>query len=480
MWDFGFLLCNERQWQQAAKGKISCKVPFRPGGSRTEEIFDRMVRWRPKRGGEERPGVAGGSAEVSVTWREFLQACQVVAKTEHMRSLRPSPVFDAATASPESLTCLLLEIWLSEIAEDIYTFRKLLDHWPEVDQLRDVHRDITNWLERAEGCLSRLSSSTYQPMDDSSFASLADMLTCDPGEFPSPGGPEQAIGGYWEKFNNEQKAALRRFFLVSGFSSKGYGLHLYQTWLLLVEVFSFEEYLDDKANFELRRNRVPDERAAATRHWYKTASLACNESREPLAPSRLPGRFSIRGDWFLAVAEGSRSDRLADLAVDVLSSRRANRTRLHLGLGLPVRDVVPTDDFGVMRTRMNVKSSDVLHDVLYRDLLAMGGKFLKGNENDSFFWGFRTGFANYDRQAVVVRRWIQRMFTWTIRFRFEQAWEWGGGFNAYDDLSEGKTCVVKGYASPHYFFAGLRALVADLKAAVPVSPSKGAPNSSPL
>src|SRR5205085_11463416 len=58
---------------------------------------------------------------------------------------------------------------------------------------------------------------------------------------------------------------------------------------------------------------------------------------DPTVPVGLPGHFSVRGDWFLAVAGGSRSGRLAERALDLLNSRRANYTRLKQGLGLPTR-----------------------------------------------------------------------------------------------------------------------------------------------
>lgn len=41
----------------------------------------------------------------------------------------------------------------------------------------------------------------------------------------------------------------------------------------------------------------------------------------------------MRGDWYLAVEGGSRSDRLADAALDILNSQRANIARFQYGLG---------------------------------------------------------------------------------------------------------------------------------------------------
>ena len=101
---------------------------------------------------------------------------------------------------------------------------------------------------------------------------------------------------------------------------------------------------------------------ASARHWYKTACLVCeadekqygNDAVVTRVPMRLPGHFSVRGDWYLAVAQGSRSNRLADLALDMLTSRKANRTRLHGGLGLPTRDLAEGRNAHFLRTRLTV------------------------------------------------------------------------------------------------------------------------------
>src|SRR5438132_14328650 len=55
-------------------------------------------------------------------------------------------------------------------------------------------------------------------------------------------------------------------------------------------------------------------------------------------PVGLPGKYTCRGDWFLAVARGSRSYRLGERAIDLLCTRRANIVRVQTGVGLPVRD----------------------------------------------------------------------------------------------------------------------------------------------
>ena len=121
----------------------------------------------------------------------------------------------------------------------------------------------------------------------------------------------------------------------------GSWIHLYKSWLLLAEVLNLSDFGEPARSLEFKP-RDADRTAVAARHWYKTAAAHSDEfdTNDPLLPLRLPGHFSVRGDWFLAVQEGSRSDRLADQALDLLSSRRANIARLQHGLGLPTRVTV--------------------------------------------------------------------------------------------------------------------------------------------
>jgi len=187
-------------------------------------------------------------------------------------------------------------------------------------------------------------------------------------------------------------------------------------------------------------------------------------------PVRLPGHFSARGDWFLATAKGSRSVRLAEQAIDLLSSRRGNRTRLQLGLGLPVRDVVPGKEIGKIRTGLTVSTSEEKFALSYENILEMGGTFFSEigdgsvGADDNFFWLFRTGLQDYDKQSVAVSRWLQKMFAWTVQLRFKEAHNWDGGFRAYDDLARGSTRVPERYLSWKDFFEYLKVFQADLMA----------------
>src|SRR5207253_6051294 len=123
----------------------------------------------------------------------------------------------------------------------------------------------------------------------------------------------------------------------------------FRAWLLLGDFITQARFPSENLRFTLppQSNRP---RAAAARHWYSTASIAYRKLGTGIAadspsgggsliPTRLPGRFSVRGDWDLAIAKGSLSTRLGERALDLLSSRRAQIERLRNGLGLPTRDV---------------------------------------------------------------------------------------------------------------------------------------------
>jgi hypothetical protein len=256
-------------------------------------------------------------------------------------------------------------------------------------------------------------------------------------------------------------------------------------------VLDFSKYQDPDHAFELRTDYQPTASAAASRHWYKTACTATakldsfRSSEGTLtakSPVRLPGRFSIRGDWFLGVAEGSRSYSLADRALDILTSRRANRTRLHLGLGLPVRDILAGPNVRRVRTRLLKLTPELtLQNLEYGELLDLGGTFspITGKKSKlssplpEFCWALRSAFGQFDRQSRVIQKWIHRMLTWTVRYRGENrsTWQPNPGFNAYDQILNGDLASVVKNKSFREFAAGLDVLIDDLDSATVGSPS---------
>ena len=194
---------------------------------------------------------------------------------------------------------------------------------------------------------------------------------------------------------------------------------LYRARLLLNSVLDPLRFKRDR--FRIRPGADPI-RAAASRHWYSTASGVVTEDESsggPLwTPLRLPGHFTIRGDWFLGVAHGSRSRRLGERAIDLLTSRRANITRMQMGVGLPVRGL-PTKldqngDWIDAEFRSPFFGEDAeghrrrlrLHDLLRLGRRPSLPHIFNENQDYCFYWLWRSGLQDYDRHSRIWSKWL--------------------------------------------------------------------------
>ena len=370
MWDFGFLLCRAALWEES-EAELTIFNERPKGGGKKErfksvrdvwENLPKAVKGEPRRGGE-RP-----------SWRCFLEACYQLAKEQTYSRSRPVSAFDVHVSASQALSCLILEVWASEI------FRK-------------------------GGTSERLALK------------------------------EQVAERRWERGANSEGLIqwLQR-----------YPLELFKAWLLLIEVLDIQGLTRAVKEGNIR-TREPDPMTVAVRHWYKTASLSVQKFSpdDPVVPVGLPGNFSVRGDWFLAVAGGSRSGRLADRAIDLLSSRRANFTRLKQGLGLPTRRLV-TEELRTCLVTLDY-GKDVPQDrprresrVWYDNLIKIGGplKDSQGFEPKDFHWFWRSGLANYHLQAKVWQDWLCQMVLWWDRMRYVERDRWVNGFKRYDTIIE--------------------------------------------
>lgn len=127
--------------------------------------------------------------------------------------------------------------------------------------------------------------------------------------------------------------------------------HRPSLFLTMIELASSCAHLEaDQHSFRVKEGAHLE--PVAERHWYSTASIVMQNSDKPYSILRLPGICSTRGDWHLSVASGSRSELLAHKALDILSSRQMALTRLHSGIGLPVRDILPNSQIGQALTSL--------------------------------------------------------------------------------------------------------------------------------
>jgi KaiC/GvpD/RAD55 family RecA-like ATPase len=204
---------------------------------------------------------------------------------------------------------------------------------------------------------------------------------------------------------------------------------LFAAWLLLEEVLSPAQFGGDGFQFKRRQGHI---HAVACRHWYSTASLlAAKHPNIQLVPMRLPGHYSTRGDWFLGVAAGSRSNRLGERAIDLLTSRRANIIRMQHGLGLPVRgwggekDETDWIDAEFRSPFPNYDSGAPRHFRLH-DIWSLGGGPAPGDGRpEEFFNLWRSRLRAYDQHSRIFAKWIKYVHeeeaaAWPPAPRFER------------------------------------------------------------
>jgi len=373
-WDFGFLMCRKSAWNAAHHKKVS--VPGKAGSGKTETTVGEILSSLPRTEGHlHNQPVIPSETQVSASmkrpsWRVFLGACEVVSLSSSLDAGR-SLAFDVGTVSEETFSCLVLEMWASEI----------MDH---------------------------LTPDTKKTFSD--FITNKNWHT-----------PEENASGLIEWLQNEQ-----------------YVIDLYMVWLLLVDLLPLSELANPMQPTRLVE-RAALKTAAASRQWYKSACqlLSRSPDPEPMEAVGLPGHFSTRGDWFLGVAVGSKSDLLADRVLDIFSSRRNNLTRLYSGIGLPTR-ILGTDEVtssGRMMTALTWKDTvGQARTVRYGPLVALGAPEADHDSKSDFCWLFRSSLKNYYNHARIFQRWNSRTILMWHQTKTEAGSEWRSGFALYDEI----------------------------------------------
>jgi hypothetical protein len=318
-WDFGFLMFLDSAWKAATKLGGQSVI--------TSDVFRNLQRQieEPVQGHQ---------------WRPFLEACVDVARCCDIMSFtdgKPLRPFGISPVRDETLSCLVLEIWASEI--------------------------------------SMITSETV-------FAKYRH---------------DHEIHG----FN----------YLIEQFEKQ-----LFKTWLLLTEVFSPSDFDKDVTLKTSGRGCSSAGSAVAERHWYATAAEVAGINLDGYRPAGLPGNYSMRGDWFLGVARGSRSYRMGERAIDLLTTRRGNIVRLQQGIGLPVRGCSPADAAELWTPIPWVgsgrKSAEFSYgpNVSYAELRNLGARDdLPGGDGrgrEGFNWLWRSRIEGYERDARLWRRWL--------------------------------------------------------------------------
>lgn len=407
MWDFGFLLCDAGLWNEYSNSAVD--------GAKSMKVYD-VWKALPRAG-----RVGEMSRRQTVGWGDFLRACDTIARKQP--DSKPGIfAFDIDVTAPETFSCLALEVWISECLEG--------NPPPEVQQAFNS----TRHEPYSYGLLHLLSD-----VDQKTWRDYREIVS------------KQAKTSEWVNARRPPPKVDTEWFRKA----------LYRALLLLKGVLGRkkEHSNDDQFNIEqhLIQPRVPESprklltrpSAVATRHWYSTAcAVQDSGTREALVPVALPGYRCIRGDWFLAIAKGSRSPRLGERGIDLLSSRRANMERLELGLGLPVRGDV-AKSMNSLRTRLNYElEKGGKEAVTMGDLRRLGAR-------DGVQWLWRSTMTDYDRHARLWHKWLCDVLF------YQEGWSnRESAFNDYDKAISG--------ASPHgysEFLTLCESLVESLRSA---------------
>ena len=397
-WDFGFLLCKGSAWTEAAgeelirQGKDEESLMEHLGCKYVKDVWDSLTQ-----AGD------GDKGKQPVSWFAFLAAGKRVAEHQSYKNPSVAHTFDFSVFSPETFPSLVLEIWASEIWKDYRTL------WDADSPRRAEMKALTN-----------------RPISRSveNVASLLRWLAPDRGK--------ELRTCLEERFGSERVET----------EEYGFSLQLYKTWLLLVEAIDFSELFPTLNAFSLDlKPRQVNSSVVAARHWYKTAchfneSISEQELEANWIPVRLPGHFSVRGDWFLTVAGGSRSSRLADRALDLLGSKRANITRLQEGIGLPVRSLVSEEE-GELHLSTRLVTLDGpnldgprLRALPYKHFLTIA----ETGDSRDFFWLWRSSFVGFNSGLRIWHRWLSQMVIWWRSKRLKYASSWTNGFHIYAQL----------------------------------------------
>ena len=378
LWDFGFLLARRDFWKDCGEASLPSRPTVReyskpetgkysrptPTTRDQISIAPRTVRdvWNTLcLPGHEIEGQPTSNDPMAVEWEDLFDACRIVADRTGCDA------FSTDLTTGESISCLLLEVWLSQIAMTLK------------DPVRRSNSPL-RWLVTRTDDAQRVVPSRW-------------------GHLP------------FDQF-------LRTF--------------LPELFLATTRLVSAAPHLGVRGDHIQSASKDPTH-VAARREWYSTSVslMRSIDGEHHFRPLRLPGAFSTRGDWSLAIARGSRSQLLGCRAIDLLNSRQLSTVRLRAGLGLPVRDIVTDAEARHEETALSYFEDGQSRERLlsYGDLCRLGAvrqhsrsqaETPEPAETDGGTDGganggaagaerpleflFRSKFENYDRFAFAFRK----------------------------------------------------------------------------
>jgi hypothetical protein len=455
-WNFGFLMLKQQSW---CRGRASDLIPTKlehallsidPMRGREAEVSDTAhnLQLRLVANSRHLRGVAAllliGSKlndathdplashavdsegrnrlEGRLPWSDFFGAASALCEIENAYRKQGAPAvpFRLACPSGESLNCFVLEVWSS-----MYDELGLTPDVPALDSLSEAAKEVVNkWRPAAgEANPEKLTASEYAKR-------LADLESA----------YQNVIVSEAKALKEEQEAKALEGEQPDGLldllqkhdlgtvldSSDRASLAL----MHIIEVLDMRLLVDPVEPLDIDASKEPPGAAIAGRHWYASAVKASNDSdpNDPLVPFMLPGGYSTRGDWYLAAMQESRSEYMAELATQALTSRRAAIERLDRGIGLPFVDLSSKkargenggeDDLRGLRCAIpHAIEGRVGYVTLQelKDIAPLRGKPLQP------IW--RCKIASYQQQSRILRRWVVRCLSDLSQVRENRLQQW--------------------------------------------------------
>jgi len=355
-WNFGLALLKRNPWQETRSKHFITELP-EGAKEAVESVIDRVnadfdAITELESGvygiGSKSKGhsaKASDSAHQSIYWHDFLAACEFVS---HQYSTREKlQNFEIDVPDPQSLLSFILEVWFSTYVwlrpgKQGKTFDEVintcLDHFKmtqESDGEFDVEKaakenpeeySLEVWDDDKEAYTAYRNSGKGMSLMDTISNGIEYISVLKGDSKPS------------EEMKNQRDAYEQCGDLT---------LSLYITLAMLAQVINFTEW---EINHEtlIFEPRLSKGDAVAGRYWYSSASALMHsrdqngepiyDPNNPWLPVRLPGCFSTRGDWYLAVLSSSRSRFLGEIAIGELSRPKASMVRMQSGIGLPMLD----------------------------------------------------------------------------------------------------------------------------------------------
>jgi hypothetical protein len=426
-WNFGLCLLRKKIWMDAWKemsgksygttdhkvikgvvefvnGKLEDLGEFGSSENRAADAFSYMRRNRTR-----------SSRSRTLFWHDFLAASEFVAG-EHNKARIGSEeisVFELDMPDTQSLACFVLEVWLSTYVW--FSARGLVSN--------------AVMAERAEACLNlfrKVKKNERAPQAEKPVAERAPEMSligtiCLGLNYIEGMVGNRDIGSKQEHVPSADAKSVMCGELV---------FCLYLTLKMLGQVIKFDEWQFDRDTFVFKPKRGHGN-AAAGRFWYSSASALLRSKTEggedvfepenPIVPLALPGSFSNRGDWQLAVLASSRSRYLGELAIAELSRLNEALIRLKSGVGLPMLrladDPGNEEVYGNIRTALPSPYGGKLGTFDYAYVRAISPLMRKKNRpfpgHHGLYPIFRSDITEYMEEHTLLRQALCRML---VRF----------------------------------------------------------------